>query len=215
MPGLCVSPQSGGAAALRCTAPGRRPLIDEGCICTAFMRAQAFALLLPLAHAWCCRACLKCMCSIYGSCPATKAVPLLDVPLRQLSTAGVAAFVDSLRPGGTRDTCPPGCKLTPLLNGSIFAERELDGTRLIDIVRQHEEGLPSSAVHNSTIRARHVEWLASLRLVPAHALPAKEREERLLGLLNRLREAVRAQQHPTNVSIKRSLRLEGASSRFK
>jgi hypothetical protein len=175
------------------------------------------ALLMPLAHAWCCRACSKCMCSIYGSCPATKAVPLLDVPLRQLSTAGVAAFVDSLRPGGTRDTCPPGCKLTPLLNGSIFAERELTGARLIDIVRQHEEGLPSSAVHNSTIRARHVEWLASLRLVPAHALPAKEREERLLGLLNRLREAVHLQQQDTtNLSVKRSLRAlrQGPSKRY-
>lgn len=171
------------------------------------MRAALLAVVhIPLVHGWCCRACSKCLCSVYGSCPTPKAVPPTDVPVRQLSTAGVSAFVDSLRPGGTRDSCPPGCKLTPLLNGSIFLERGVDGAGLIDIVTQHAEGLPSSSVHNDTFRAQHVEWLASLHLVAPHALPAKEREERLLGVANRLMDAVRVQQQKDSTT-KRSLRV--------
>ena len=119
----------------------------------------------------------------------------MHVPMRLLTTAGVAQFVDSLRPGGRRDNCPPGCTLTPLLNGSAFAARGVDGAGLLNIVKMHEDGLPSSAVHNDTLRLAHVQWLETLGLLPPLVTAKKTaKEERLLALATRLKDAVHAQQ---------------------
>ena len=134
------------------------------------------------------------MCSLYGVCTIAPngAPPLpLDSPMKQLNVTEVAAFVDSLRPGGVRDICPEGCTLPPLFNGSKFAARGVSGSDLLDLLRKHDDGLPRAAIHNDTLRAAHAGWLRSMKLFDA----VNPTESTLLAFANRLRDAVRAQHH--------------------
>ena len=155
-------------------------------------RPALFLLIIgpPVAYCWCCRACAKCMCTVYGSCPAdgkaaTNPVPPLSQPLHELGVAAVAEFVTSIQMGGSRNPCPPGCNLLRLFNASAFLERRISGSMLAQIIEQHEKGLPKEAVHNETARSLHGEWLRSLGLMPFSASL-----DQRLAFLSRLREAV-------------------------
>ena len=166
----------------------------EALVSRSFRRLMLWMLLAEV-DAWCCRACHKCMCSVYGVCPVPQAPVQLTVPFHQLTTAGIADFVDSLRPNGSRDSCPPGCTLTPLLNGSAFAAHGIDGPTLLQMLQTHEENLPSSAMHNITLRTAHARWLET-QLPPSivGTFSAKNREERLFATITRVRDAIRIQQ---------------------
>lgn len=85
--------------------------------------------LLPGAAPWCCRACGKCMCKVYGKCPPS---PDLSLPeeLRHWSTTHVQQFVRSISLGGSRQTCPKQCGAVLALNETLFAARGVDGPAL-------------------------------------------------------------------------------------
>ena len=155
------------------------------------MAARALVVLLSAgaADAWCCRACHKCMCSVYGFCPpgtATVRVSTLpELRLREASVTEVGGFVDSLRAGGARDICPPGCTLLEAFNSSRFVAQRIDGAGLLRFVRHHEEGLPRESIHNDTLRLAHARWIQSTALLPPSAKP-----DVALAFANRLRDAV-------------------------
>ena len=126
------------------------------------------------------------MCSVYGHCPPpTTAEPPPLPPLQELSASAVSGLVDSLRPEGSRDSCPAGCTLLALFNGTAYQQRGINGPRLARILRQHERGLPKSQQHNETARRLHGEWLASLGVIP----PQADLDQRL-GYATRLKDSV-------------------------
>jgi len=140
------------------------------------------------AHAWCCRSCGKCMCELYGVCPApsTSAPPPPAPSLATLSVADVAAFIASLAPDGSRQFCPPGCSVPDKLNASLFLERHIDGAMLLRLYEAHNE---PSWVHNATLRAAHSEYLASQRLFGGAGVAIKH--EHHIALMTRVRDGVR------------------------
>ena len=158
---------------------------------------------VPLLHAWCCRACGKCMCSLYGVCPRPQ-VPQQPFHLPDLNTKEVAAFVASIRPDGHRNSCPAGCTLIELFNATEFEERAVTGKRLASLLLEHEARFTSAVVHNSTLRAAHCEWIAG-----QHLLPMGLKDEQYLALVVRLREALTQ----SNASLDRALGYKGFGGR--
>lgn len=141
------------------------------------------AVLLATANAWCCRSCANCMCTLYGVCKTDSGAALPPLaPIGSLTIEHVAGFVDSLRPGGTRQTCPARCPLPALLNGSRFAEHRIDGFRLAQLIHEHE----ARTSKNMTLRRHHGDWLASSGL-----LPDGLDSEQYIAIGTRLRDALR------------------------
>ena len=142
--------------------------------------------LLPGADAWCCRACGKCMCSLYGVCPSpTAAQPPFD--LHSLSSQQVAEFIASISPNGSRQWCPAGCTLIELFNATLFLEHGWHGKRLAAFLQEHEARFNAHVVHNATLREAHCQWLASHKV-----LPSGLKSEQYLALVTRMQGALKS-----------------------
>ena len=163
--------------------------------CTPFF---ASTVLFAGADAWCCRACAKCMCTVYGVCPSPSEVqPPFSLP--QLTVAQVADFIVSISPNGSRQWCTPGCALLENFNASLFIEHGWHGKRLASFLKEHESRFSADVVHNMTLREAHCEWLASHKI-----LPSGLKSQQYLALVTRLQGALR--------SANASLDADGVSS---
>jgi len=120
------------------------------------MAVASLALWLPLASAWCCRACGKCMCDSYGVCAPNP--PEGRASVHTWSVEEVSTFVESLSFSGEngRDTCPAGCKTPSLFNGSHarFTNGNIDGKALHE--RLVAQSALESAVRNPNITVSNV-----------------------------------------------------------
>lgn len=167
-------------------------MAQSGSLPTGRHRRHAIAAILvlaqlPVGRAWCCRACGKCMCELYGVCPApAQASSTSQSALHALSVADVAAFVESIGPNGSRQTCPSACPLVGLLNASLFVRGAVDGRTLARLVRAHDD---RAWVHNETLRAAHAEMLAEHRVFGGGHVGLKS--EQRIALMTRLRDALR------------------------
>lgn len=151
------------------------------------------ALHLASVDAWCCRACAKCMCTVYGVCPSNpsgagdnKSQSERSTPLKDFTVDQVVAFVDSITPRGVRDTCTPGCQLIEYFNSSLFRKHAIRGEKLFHFFANHEARFTKDVIHNTTARADHSIWLASHGFFPDGL-----KGEQYLALTTRLRDALR------------------------
>ena len=126
------------------------------------------------------------MCIVYGVCPIqTAAQPQFN--LHDLSVKQVVSFIASLQPGGSRDTCQPGCTTIELFNTTLFEAHGWNGKRLAAFMLEHEARFTSSVVHNVTAREAHCTWLASHKV-----LPEGLKGEQYLALATRLQGALKS-----------------------
>ena len=167
------------------------------------MLIQPYNILLLLGlhaqrtNAWCCRSCGKCMCELYGVCPApASAEPPPTKALEHLSAAEVAAFVKSLGPDGARQTCPPTCAIVNQFSAASakFLERGIHGHELLKLVHAHSH---PAWVHNSTLRQQHADYLAS---VGVFAKDVPKASEKAIAMMTRLRDAFKHAGYATSSS---------------
>ena len=171
------------------------------------------------AEAWCCRACSKCMCTIYGVCPSSSSSDkgngsssgggAAAKPLKAFTVQQVSEFIASIGANGSRNSCAPGCTLLDLYDATRFTKLNVNGNDLHKFFSEHESRFTREAMHNTTQRAAHAEWLAS------HGYFGEKsglKTEQILALTTRLRDALR-DAGALSASAKRTRRLEtGAAS---
>jgi hypothetical protein len=98
---------------------------------TRTVRCLSLLLCLQGAAPWCCRACGKCMCKVYGFCPPpARPDQTLPASVQLWTPQDVAAFVRSISVGGAQQTCPANCPLLTALNAGRFEQRGMTGRQL-------------------------------------------------------------------------------------
>ena len=142
------------------------------------------------------------MCPPPAAAPPSKPLPALH----DLSVAEVAAFVASLGPSGSRQTCLPGCPLVNYFNASQFIERGMHGAALARLVHAHDA---RAWVHNISLRAAHAAWLTSHGVLGADDLKSEQR----IALMTRLRDALRHAGFAAPEPRRRSLQVQQRTRR--
>ena len=144
------------------------------------------------------------MCTLYGVCTPTQQQqqqPPETLSLRHMAVAEVSSFIGSLKPGGSRDICAPGCTLIELFDTTLIQHNGISGLKLAHFLHAHQVRFTSDMVHNNTARAAHAEWLGGFGV-----LPAGLKADQALGLTTRLRDALQragATVDPTRRKAKR------------
>ena len=169
----------------------------------------------PVCEAWCCRACAKCMCTVYGVCPSGRSAAgsngssakSQSTALRKFSVEQVVAFISSVGVNGSRQTCTPDCALLQLFDGSLFRKQDTDGEKLAHFFHAHETRFTREVIHNNTARAAHAGWVASHGFFPGGL-----NGEQYLALTTRLRDALRDAGALSDARRQRRLRVTSASA---
>lgn len=98
-----------------------------------------YFLWYPSLVARCCSDCWRCRCAAVGECvPAPFPPTVLLPPLEQWTSEEVAAFLRSLGPKGSRQTCPATCPVQALFSAKTVQRASqvgLNGSHLFEILR--------------------------------------------------------------------------------